>query len=97
MNLFSDYYMVQFVKPNLLGTKSEFNRNFINPIINGQYEDSLGDDIQLMKKRTHVLHRLLKNTVQVCIYTIKKIKNAFDFMENYLKVSFKRCIPSQYP
>lgn len=63
-NLNEYYHMVQFVKPNLLGTLKEYSRQFSNPIQNGQYEDSNEGDIKLMKKRTHVLHRLLKDTVQ---------------------------------
>lgn len=61
----SDYCMVQFVKPNLLGTLREFKVNFVNPITNGQYQDSTIEDIRLMHKRTHVLHKLLKSTIQV--------------------------------
>lgn len=57
--------MVNFVKPNLLGTLWEFKRNFVNPISNGQYEDSNELDIKLMMKMTHVLHKLLVKTVQV--------------------------------
>lgn len=60
--------MVQFVKPNLLGTFQEFSNRFINPITNGQYDDSTEYDINLMKKRSHVLHKILKGTVQVNRY-----------------------------
>ncbi|XP_050504552.1 transcriptional regulator ATRX-like isoform X3 [Diabrotica virgifera virgifera] len=63
-NLVEYYHMVHFVKPNLLGTLSEFRTNFVNPITNGQYEDSTSYDISLMRKRTHVLHKLLGETVQ---------------------------------
>lgn len=65
MQLFSDYCMVQFVKPNLLGNPKEFKTNFVNPIANGQYQDSTSEDIRIMHKRTHVLHKLLKGTIQV--------------------------------
>ncbi|CAH1961713.1 unnamed protein product [Acanthoscelides obtectus] len=63
-NLIEYYYMVQFVKPNLLGNLKEFKTNFVNPITNGQYIDSTKEDIKLMKKRTHVLHNYLKQTIQ---------------------------------
>ncbi|XP_074034541.1 uncharacterized protein isoform X3 [Leptinotarsa decemlineata] len=63
-NLLEYHHMVQFVKPNLLGNNKEFKTNFVNPITNGQYEDSTEDDIKLMMKRTHVLHKLLVKTVQ---------------------------------
>lgn len=60
----SDYYMVNFVKPNLLGTFREFSNRFVNPITNGQYDDSTTNDHAKMKRRCHVLHKLLDNTVQ---------------------------------
>ncbi|XP_018577757.1 transcriptional regulator ATRX [Anoplophora glabripennis] len=63
-NLLEYYYMVNFVKPNLLGNMKEYKTNFVNPITNGQYEDSTSEDIKLMMKRTHVLHKLLKKTIQ---------------------------------
>ncbi|XP_076267003.1 uncharacterized protein LOC143200458 isoform X1 [Rhynchophorus ferrugineus] len=63
-NLLEYHCMVHFVKPNLLGTEREFKTNFVNPISNGQYEDSTSADILLMKQRTHVLHKLLDRVVQ---------------------------------
>ncbi|KAK9746131.1 SNF2-related domain [Popillia japonica] len=63
-NLTEYYYMVDFVKPNLLGTKKEFSNRFINPIVNGGYDNSTDDDIKLMRKRSHVLHDYLKDTIQ---------------------------------
>ncbi|XP_031342914.1 transcriptional regulator ATRX-like isoform X1 [Photinus pyralis] len=63
-NLLEYYYMIEVVKPSLLGSKSEYTNRFTNPITNGQYDDSTEADIIQMKKRSHVLHKLLKNTVQ---------------------------------
>lgn len=63
-NLKEYYHMVNFVRPNLLGTESEYNNRFVNPILNGQYEDSSPDDIRLMRGRAHVLHKKLETTVQ---------------------------------
>ena len=60
-----DYTMVNFVKPNLLGTQKEFTNRFMNPITNGQCRDSSPFDIRRMKQRAHVLHTLLQGTVQV--------------------------------
>lgn len=62
--------MVQFVKPNLLGKYQEYLNRFVNPITNGQYTDSTEYDIQIMRRRAHVLHKLLDGCVQV------KIENA---------------------
>lgn len=63
-NLKEYYCMFQFVKPNLLGNKKEFSNRFINPIQNGQFFDSTGEDIELMKRRLFILHSLLINCVQ---------------------------------
>lgn len=57
--------MVSFVKPNLLGTYNEYTNRFVHPITNGQYHDSTQHDIKIMKQRSHVLHKLLRSTVQV--------------------------------
>jgi len=57
--------MVQFVKPNLLGTRKEFLNRFVNPITNGQFEDSTAHDVKVMKRRAHVLHKMLEGSVQV--------------------------------
>lgn len=62
--------MIQFVKPNLLGTKEEFQNRFSNPITNGQFEDSTPGDVKLMKQRAHVLHRMLEGCVQRCDYAV---------------------------
>jgi len=64
--------MVNFVKPNLLGTAREFKNRFVNPITNGQCRDSSAADIRMMKHRAHVLHSLLKDSVQVCYHSMVK-------------------------
>lgn len=63
-NLKEYYHMVSFVKPNLLGTPSEFGNRFVNPINNGQHKDSTEVDVRVMKKRAHVLHNMLDHCVQ---------------------------------
>lgn len=60
-----DHCMVQFVKPSLLGTRREFQNRFMNPISNGQFEDSTAHDVKIMKRRAHVLHKMLEGSVQV--------------------------------
>ena len=57
--------MVEFVKPRLLGSESEFSNRFIRPIENGSAVDALPRDVKLMKRRSHVLHKLLNSVVQV--------------------------------
>uniref|UniRef100_A0A182P991 Transcriptional regulator ATRX n=1 Tax=Anopheles epiroticus TaxID=199890 RepID=A0A182P991_9DIPT len=70
-NNMKEYYcMVQFVKPKLLGTYPEYMNRFVNPITNGQYTDSTPYDIQLMRKRAHVLHKLLDGCVQRRDYSV---------------------------
>ncbi|KAG7301961.1 hypothetical protein JYU34_013405 [Plutella xylostella] len=63
-NLKEYYCMVQFVKPNLLGKYNEYLNRFVNPITNGQYTDSTDHDIRIMKRRSHVLHKMLDGAVQ---------------------------------
>lgn len=63
--------MVQFVKPNLLGTRREFLNQFVNPITNGQFVDSTEGDVKIMKRRAHVLHKMLEGLVQVSLMFIK--------------------------
>ncbi|XP_018051427.1 PREDICTED: transcriptional regulator ATRX-like isoform X3 [Atta colombica] len=69
-NLIEYHCMVQFAKPNLLGTKKEFLNRFVNPITNGQFHDSTAYDVKLMKKRAHVLHKMLEGSVQRFDYSV---------------------------
>lgn len=57
--------MIQFVKPNLLGTKKEFMNRFVNPIEQGQCVEAMPRDVRRMKRRAHILHNLLEGCVQV--------------------------------
>ncbi|KAG4068185.1 hypothetical protein HA402_008826 [Bradysia odoriphaga] len=63
-NLAEYFCMVNFVKPNYLGTKSNFFDFFEIPIKNGQYNDSSKDSIKLMQFRSYVLHTILRPIVQ---------------------------------
>ncbi|XP_050540610.1 transcriptional regulator ATRX homolog isoform X2 [Daktulosphaira vitifoliae] len=69
-NLKEYYCMVEFVFPNILGTMKEFTNRFINPITNGQYSDSTLHDVKLMKRRSHVLHKILKGIIQRFDYSV---------------------------
>ncbi|KAH8310934.1 hypothetical protein KR044_003488 [Drosophila immigrans] len=69
-NLKEYYCMIQFVKPNLLGTYKEYMNRFVNPISNGQYTDSTDRDLRLMKHRSHILHKLLEGCIQRRDYSV---------------------------
>ncbi|CRK91917.1 CLUMA_CG005536, isoform A [Clunio marinus] len=69
-NLKEYYCMVQFVKPNLLGKYQEYMNRFVNPITNGQYTDSTDYDIAVMRRRAHVLHKMLDGCVQRRDYSV---------------------------
>ncbi|XP_039948110.1 transcriptional regulator ATRX homolog [Bactrocera neohumeralis] len=69
-NLKEYYCMIQFIKPNLLGTYKEYLNRFVNPITNGQYTDSTERDIRLMKHRSHILHKMLEGCIQRRDYSV---------------------------
>jgi len=70
-NNLSEYYaMVNFVKPQLLGTYNEFKNRFVNPIQNGQHSDSTDRDVRIMKKRSFILNDLLKGCLQRLDYNV---------------------------
>ncbi|CAF1633051.1 unnamed protein product [Adineta ricciae] len=71
-NLIEYYCMVSFIKPNLLGSQSEYINRFVNPIQNGQHRDSNDEDVRLMKRRACVLHGLLTGFVDRKDYSLLK-------------------------
>ncbi|KAI1287253.1 Helicase ARIP4 [Halotydeus destructor] len=71
-NLLEYWCMVDFVRPNFLGSEKDFSNMFDKPIKNGQCNDSTPHDRQLMKYRSHVLYSLLRGFVQRRSHTILK-------------------------
>jgi transcriptional regulator ATRX len=64
-NALHEYYaMVQWIKPNLLGTAHEFNVIYANPIKDGQNKDSTPLEIKKMKQKSYVLNKNLSKFVQ---------------------------------
>ena len=62
-NLLEYWCMVDFIRPNLLGTRAEFSNRFANPIKNGACINSTNADSKLTRFRSHVLHKIIKNFV----------------------------------
>ncbi|RUS69118.1 hypothetical protein EGW08_023120, partial [Elysia chlorotica] len=72
-NLMEYWCMVDFVRPNFLGTKTEFSNMFERPIMNGQCLDSTGSDKKIMRHRSYVLHNLLEGFVQRRGHTVLQV------------------------
>lgn len=62
-NLFEYYVMVNYVRPNFLGTKTQFRERFVQIISAGECKDSDPLAVQVMKRTVHVLNRRLEDIV----------------------------------
>ena len=62
-NLEEYYHMIDFVRPNLLGSLYEFRNRFKNPIEAGQDEESTRLEKNRMRRRIHVLRKLTKEFI----------------------------------
>ncbi|PRP76844.1 DNA excision repair protein ERCC-6-like [Planoprotostelium fungivorum] len=60
-NRISEYWHLwNFVNPNFLGNRMEFKNQFENPIQNGGWQDSKGEDVELSRDRMDVLRQYLR-------------------------------------
>lgn len=55
--------VVSWVRPGLLGTLAEFRQRFTRPAEAGGFRDSSAADVRVMKRRTHLLSRILQDCV----------------------------------
>lgn len=62
-NLREYFTMINFVRPNLLGTYKEFSNQFVNPIEKGIKEGASSYDVRLMKRRYVVLWKVLDHVI----------------------------------
>lgn len=88
-NLMEYWCMVNFAKPNYLGTKTEFSDIFEMPITNGKYSDSGKENIKLMNNRSYILHTILRPIVQRRSHTV--VEDALPKKHDYvipLKMTF---------
>merc|ERR1711936_1360762 len=97
-NLKEYYEMVNFVKPNLLGTRKEFMNRFVNLIVNGQHSDSTERDVRIMKKRSFILSDLLKGCMQRLDYNVlvPYLQPKFEFVLCICLTDFQKKLYSHY-
>lgn len=81
-NLMEYYWMINFVKPHLLGNIKEFRNQYVNPIQNGQYADSTEDDIAIMNRRAYVLNKQLNSYIHRV--NISVLKDVLPSKEEYV-------------
>ncbi|CAF0869519.1 unnamed protein product [Rotaria sp. Silwood1] len=90
-NLKEYFSMVNFCKPNFLGTEREFSYLFRKPIEAGQHRDSLPYQVKTMRSRVSDLNTLLKNIIH---------RRGFEVLRTYLPPKFEyavkiKCRPTQ--
>jgi SNF2 family DNA or RNA helicase len=79
-NLKEYFAMVNFCKPNFLGTEYEFSDNFRLPIEAGQHRDSSPDAVAYMRRRIYALNQRLKTTIH---------RQGFDVLRSFLPPKFE--------
>ncbi|CAH1707995.1 unnamed protein product [Chironomus riparius] len=83
-NALHEYYaMVEWIKPNILGTIHEFNNIYANPIKDGQNKDSTDHQIKKMKQKSYVLNKNLSRFVQ---------RKDAQVLKEFLPMKYEYCI-----
>ena len=94
-NMMEYWCMVDFVRPNYLGSDKEFTVMFEKPIKAGELRDACELEKRIMRYRAHVLYTLLKGFVQrlaiIIIYPIL----TFSFSRRS-HVILKNTLPSKH-
>ncbi|UJR09733.1 hypothetical protein I4U23_013962 [Adineta vaga] len=90
-NLKEYYAMINFCKPNYLGSEHEFSRNFRIPIEAGQHKDSSPGDVAYMRRRAYALNQRLKTVLH---------RRDFEVLRSFLPPKFEyavkiKCMPIQ--
>nr|CAD2179098.1 unnamed protein product [Meloidogyne enterolobii] len=81
-NLEEYYCMVNFVKPNLLGSLDEFKSRFSNIIKCGRSKDASAYDVRRMRRRCHVLFDRLKCVLDWRDYSV--LRNSLPPKQEYV-------------
>uniref|UniRef100_A0A914NQT6 Helicase ATP-binding domain-containing protein n=1 Tax=Meloidogyne incognita TaxID=6306 RepID=A0A914NQT6_MELIC len=81
-NLEEYYCMVNFVKPNLLGSLDEFKSRFSNIIKCGRAKDASAYDVRRMRRRCHVLFDRLKCVLDWRDYSV--LRNSLPPKQEYV-------------
>lgn len=63
--LFIDYSMINFIKPNFLGSKTNFAEDFHKPIRKGQHKDSSSSQVTEMVVKSFNLNEKMSKYIQV--------------------------------
>lgn len=63
-NLMEYFWMVSFVRRNVLGTVAEFRSRFYEPLKNSQCDEITGVTKQFVIRRSYVLQRILQGCLQ---------------------------------
>ncbi|CAF3826502.1 unnamed protein product [Rotaria magnacalcarata] len=90
-NLKEYFSMVNFCKPNFLGTNYEFSYQFRTPIEAGQHRDSSPKDVALMRRRVYALSQRLQAIIH---------RRDFEVLRSFLPPKFEytikiKCRPMQ--